>query len=214
MITTVLAEDHHVVRQGLRAVLDCEPDIEVAGEAADGLEALRVCSRVRPNVLVADLMMPNMGGLELTRAIRQHHPDTRVVILSIQSSTPYIHDAFVSGATGYVLKSARADNLVTAIRRVAAGQRYLSPPLSERDLERGPKTFERPLDVLEELTPRERQVLVLAAGGRTNAETGAQLGISPRTVEVHRANLMRKLRLRSHIDLVRYAMKRGILSDE
>ena len=212
LTTIVLADDHPVVRQGLRAVLEAEKDFRLIGETGDGLEAVRLIERLQPDVLMLDLMMPGLGGLEVTRQVSQRSPRTRVVILSMHADEAYVLEALKNGATGYVLKESSADDLVRAIREVAAGRRYLSPPLSERAIETYvQRARDGSLDGYESLTPREREVLHLAAEGHHNPEIAARLFISSRTVEVHRANLLRKLGLRTQTDLVRYALKRGIL---
>ncbi|HEX9871939.1 MAG TPA: response regulator transcription factor [Candidatus Tectomicrobia bacterium] len=210
--TVVLADDHPVVRQGLHALLETQSDFIVVGEAADGLEAVRLVERLKPNVLVLDLMMPGLNGLEVTRQVCQRTPQTCVVIVSMYSNEAYVLEALRNGATGYVLKDTETSELVQAVREVAAGRRYLSPPLSERAIEAYvKKAHAAPLDLYETLTTREREVLHLSAEGCTNAEIGTRLGISPRTAETHRANLLRKLGLHSQTELVRYALQRGIL---
>jgi len=212
MTTIVLADDHPVVRQGLRALLEAEPDFRVTGEASDGLEAVQLVKRLQPNVLVLDLMMPGLNGLEVTRQVRQRSSETRVVILSMYSNEGYVLEALRNGATGYVLKDAAGVELVQAVRAVATGKRYLSPPLSELAIEvYVQKAKATPPDRYEMLTTREREVLHLAAEGCTSTEMAARLGISPRTAETHRANLMGKLGLRTQTDLIRYALQRGIL---
>lgn len=213
MITVVLADDHVVVRQGLRALLESAQDFEVIGEAGNGLDTLALIQEKQPQVLVVDLMMPGLGGLEVTRRVAATHPEIRVAILSMHASESYVLEALRAGAAGYVLKDASADHLVRAIHEVAAGRRYLSPPLSDMAIEAyARKADGRPPDPYDSLTAREREVLRLAAEGRSSAEIGALLFISPRTVEVHRANLMRKLGLSGHAELIRFAIKRGILS--
>lgn len=212
MITIVLADDHPVVRQGLRVLLEAEPDFAIVGEVADGLEVAPLVERLKPNVLVLDLMLPGLNGLEVTRQVHQRTPQTRVIILSMYGNEAYVLEALRKGAAGYVLKAASGAELVRGVREVIAGRRYLSPPLSdsaiEAYVERG-KTA--PLDAYETLTTREREVLHLAAEGRSNTEVAARLGISARTAETHRANLMRKLGLHSQTELVRYAIQRGII---
>jgi two-component system response regulator NreC len=213
--TIVLADDHVVVRQGLRALLESEPDFVVVGEAADGLEVADLVERLKADVLVLDLMLPGLNGLEVTRQVQQRSPQTRVVVLSMYANEAYVLEALRNGAAAYVLKEASAADLVHAIREVMAGRRYLSPPLSESAIELYvQKAKAAPRDPYEALTTREREVLQLAAEGQSNPEIADRLGISVRTVETHRANLMHKLDLRSQTDLVRYALKRGILPPE
>lgn len=212
MIRIMLADDHQVVRQGLQALLNSEPDFDVVGETGDGLNVLPLVERLEPNVLVVDLMMPGLGGLEVTRQVSQQVPQTRIIILSMHANEAYVLEALKNGAVGYVLKDSSAAELVKAVRLVVDGQRYLSPPLSERAIEAYlQKAQEVISDRYESLTPREREVLYLAAEGNTNAEIAEMLSISPRTVETHRANMMHKLDLNSQTDLIRYALRRGIL---
>jgi DNA-binding NarL/FixJ family response regulator len=215
MTTIVLADDHHVVRQGLRALLEAEPELSVVGEAAEGLAVIAMVERLKPNLLIVDVMMPGLTGLEVTRQIRQKSPQTRVLVLSMYANEAYVLEALRLGAAGYVLKGANAADLIQAVREVAAGRRYLSPPLTDHAIEAYvQKAHGAPLDRYETLTTREREVLHLATEGFSHAEIAARLGISPRTAETHRANLMRKLRLKTQTDLIRYALRRGILAVE
>jgi DNA-binding NarL/FixJ family response regulator len=208
----VLADDHHIVRQGLRALLESDPHFRLVGEAGDGIEAVRLTERLKPDVLITDVMMPGLSGLEVTRQVTKSTPRTRVIILSMHTSDAYVLEAIKNGASGYVLKDSQASDLIQAVREVAAGRRYLSPPLSERALDLYSKKLEdAPEDPYEMLTTREREVLQMVAEGRTCAEIADRLFISPRTAEGHRANLMRKLGLQNQTDLIRFAIKRGIL---
>jgi two-component system response regulator NreC len=214
-ITIVLADDHNIVRQGLRALLEAEQGFNVVGETSDGLEALRLVERLRPNVLVLDLMMPGLNGLEVTRQVSKHSPGTRVVILSMYANEAYVLEALGNGALAYVLKDSSSADLIRAVREAAAGRRYLSPPLSDRAIEAyQEKARAAILDRYETLTTREREVLQLAAEGHTSAEIAARLGISPRTAETHRTHLMHKLGLHTQADLIRYALRRGIIPME
>jgi DNA-binding NarL/FixJ family response regulator len=214
-ITVVLADDHAVVRQGIRAMLEAEPGLRVIGEAGTGREAGRLVEQLRPNVLVLDLMMPELGGLEVVRQLRKRAPKTRVVVLSMHKDESYVVQALKNGAAGYVPKDSSAEELVKAVREAAADRRYLSPPLSDAAVDAYVKRGDEAIpDSYDSLSSREREVLQLAAEGRTNAEIGKRLFISPRTVEIHRANMMAKLGLHNHIELIRYALKRGILPDE
>jgi len=212
-ITILLADDHHVVRQGLRALLEAETDFRVVGEAATGPGATDSAERLHPDVLVLDVMMPGLNGLEVTRHVRQRSPRTRVIILSMHSNEAYVREALRHGAAGYVLKDSTATDLARAIREVAAGRLYLSSTLSDLAIAAyGRKSAEGRDDPYESLTAREREILHLAAEGLSTPEIAARLFISPRTVETHRANLLRKLDLRTQTDLVRFALRRGIIA--
>ena len=211
-ITIVLAEDHHMVRQGLKLVLEQEKSFRLVGEASDGLEAIRLVETVKPAVLVLDLMIPRLHGLDVTRHVRKNCPATRVIILSMHADEPYVMEALRNGAAGYVLKDSTGGDLVKAVREVTAGKRYLSHALAERAVNGYlEKPGESDLDIYDTLTNRERLVLQLAAEGNTSGEIAAKLFISPRTAETHRANLMRKLGLRSQTDLVRFAIRKKVI---
>jgi DNA-binding NarL/FixJ family response regulator len=215
MTTIILADDHHIVRQGLRSLLEAEPGFRITGEASDGLEAVQLAERLQPDVLVVDLMMPGLGGLEVVRQTSQRSPQTLILVLSMHANEAYVLEALRNGAAGYVLKDSSVTELVQAVREVLAGRRYLSPPLSERAIDAYvQKAQAAALDPYDTLTAREREVLQLSAEGRSHAEIAAKLSISPRTAETHRANLMRKLGLHTHTDLIRYALKRGIIPME
>lgn len=208
-ITIILVEDHTVVRQGLRSLLDTQPDLTVVAEAASGAEALELVERLHPQVTVLDLMMPGMSGFEVTSRIRAL---TKVVILSMHASEAYVVEAFRRGANGYVLKDASSHELIAAVQAAAIGQRYLSAPFSEQGLEAYiEKANSSPADPYETLTRREREIFKLVAEGQSSQEISAALSISPRTVEVHRANLMHKLGLENTGDLIRLALRRGII---
>lgn len=211
-ISILLADDHLVVRRGLRAVLEAERDLKIVGEVEDGVDVVDMLERLRPDVLVLDLMMPKLGGFQVLREISARHLTTRVVMLSMYSTEAYVTEALRLGAVGYVVKDSNADDLIRAVRQAAEGRRFLSSPLSDSIIEaytqRVRASSQDPYDTL---TPREREVLLLAAQGHTTAEIAARLSISPRTGESHRANLMQKLGLRNQSDLIRYALRRGIL---
>jgi DNA-binding NarL/FixJ family response regulator len=211
--TIVLADDHQVVRQGLKALLDAESDLRVVGEAGDGLEAIRRVELVGPLVLVLDLMMPGLNGLDVIPQIKKLSPHTQIVILSMYSNEAYVLEALNSGAAAYVLKDSSSEDLVQAVREAAAGHRFLSPPLSERAIEiyqqRAKATV---LDRYETLTAREKEVLHLAAEGKTSVEIAGRLGISTRTAETHRSHLMHKLDLHTQAELIRFALRRGLIS--
>lgn len=214
-IRIVLADDHQIVRQGVKALLENESDFEVVGEAGDGTTALAITGKLKPDILVADLMMPGLNGLEVTRRVGKASPDTKVVILSMYMNEPYVIEALRNGAYGYVLKESNIADLARAIREVSAGRHYLSPPLSERAIEAYlEKTRGASLDLYDTLTTREKEVLQLAVEGHGNAEIATRLYISVRTAETHRGNLMRKLGLHTQTDLIKYALKKGILRSE
>jgi DNA-binding NarL/FixJ family response regulator len=208
----LLADDHQIVRQGLQALLGAQPDFEVVGEAADGPEAVRLTERLRPDVLILDLTMPGLNGLEVAREVARRAPRTRVVILSMHSDGAYVLEAIRAGALAYVLKDAGADELVRAIHEVAAGRHFLSPPFTPDDL----GTYLRKAEVAAPdpyatLSAREREVLQMTVEGLSGVAIAQRLFISPRTVETHRANLMRKLGVRNQKELVRTALQHGIL---
>jgi DNA-binding NarL/FixJ family response regulator len=212
MITILLADDHIVMRQGLRSLIDSQPDFRVVAEASNGHEALEMIRQLKPQVSVLDLMMPGLNGMEI---ISQVWRITQVLILSMHANEAYVTEALRKGALGYVLKDATATDLIQAIRMVADGQRYLSAPFSERAinayLERVGEGSPDPYDTL---TTREREILQLVAEGHHSAEIAELLSISPRTVEAHRASLNRKLDLHSHADLIRLAVKKGLLPSD
>lgn len=201
-----------MVREGIRALLEKERDLSVVGETSDGLQLTDVVERTKPDVLVMDVVMPGLGGLDVAREVRRRSPTTRIVILSMYSSDAFVLEALRNGAAAYVLKDSRGSDLVQAIRQVLTGGRYLNPPLSERVIEMyvaGAKKSD--VDAYELLTTREREVMHLAAEGLSNPAIGERLRISPRTVEIHRAHVVQKLGLRTRADLVIYALNRGLL---
>jgi DNA-binding NarL/FixJ family response regulator len=211
VINLFLADDHPVVRQGLRLLLEAEPDFRVVGETGDGLAVLAAVRRLQPDVLVLDLMLPGLGGLEITRRVRQEQPQTQVVILSMHANVAYVAEAVDSGAAAYVLKKSTAGELATAIRAAQRGEQFLSAPFSPELIEeQHRRQVGRQLDPYHTLTRREREVLHLVAEGHTSAAIAARLGISPRTVEMHRRNLAQKLGLSGQAALVRYGLQRGL----
>jgi two-component system, NarL family, response regulator NreC len=214
-ISIVLADDHPVVRRGMRALLESDSDFAIVGEASDGLEAVRLVERVKPDVLVLDLMMPGLSGLEAMRILSERAPETRVVVLSMHSNKAFVAEALKIGATGFVLKGCTEDNLIRAVRDAAAGKRFLSPAVNAIAIDAYIEQAKAgPFDPHETLTAREREVLQLAAEGNTSSEIAARLHISHRTVENHRAHLMQKLGLQNQTELVRYALERGMLPSE
>jgi two-component system, NarL family, response regulator NreC len=213
--TVVVADDHPIVRRGIRALLEASGECLVVGEAADGLEALASVEQLRPMVLVIDLSLPGMPGLQVIREVHTRFPEIRLVANTMHADAEHLQAALRNGAAGYVLKNSPSPELVEAIRTVMAGRPFLSAPLAAlavQDFVAGVSLEED--DLHHTLTDREREVLYLAAEGHTNAEIGEKLGISARTVETHRSNLMRKLQLRDLTDLVRYAIRRGLVPPE
>jgi two-component system, NarL family, response regulator NreC len=213
-ISIVLADDHTVLRQGLHALLEIEPDFTVVGEAGSGLEALKLVEKLRPDVLVLDLFMPGLGGLEVIRQLAGQHSPVHIVVLSMHEKEAYVLEALKNGAKAYVRKGAEASELRQAIREAAQGRRYLSPPLSEWAIDAYIQQTTSQLDPYETLTNRERLVFQLSAEGLNNTDIAKRLDISPRTVEVHRAKAMSKLNLDNQADLIRYAIRHGILTLE
>lgn len=212
MITIVLSDDHNIVRQGLRALLESESDFKLVGEAEDGLKAVHLVEQLKPNVLILDLSMPNLNGLDVCRRIHKNVPDTKIIILSMHSNESYVQEALTLGASGYVLKKNDAVELIRAIREVTAGRRYLSPPLSDQAIEAYIKKKESSHgDGHKNITAREREILQLAAEGYIAKEIAQRLTISPRTVEHHLANLMNRFNLHQTTDLIRYAQEQGLL---
>ena len=204
----VIADDHGIVRSGLRVLLERQEDIEVVGEASDGVEARDLVIAERPDIAILDVKMPHLTGLEATREIRKAAPEVSVLILSMHDDERYLFEALKAGASGYVLKSQADQDLLEAIEAVDRGEPFLTPDaqraLIKDVLERG----EEPGD---ELTPREQEVVKLAAEAHTNREIAGILGLSEKTVENHRANAMRKLGMRDRVELVRYAIRRGLI---
>ena len=211
----VLADDHPVVRQGMRSLLEREAGFSIVGEASNGLEVADLVAQAQPDVLILDLLMPGLAGLDVAREVARRVPGTRIVILSMHSSDAYVLQALRNGASGYVLKDSSSGELVRAVREVVAGRRYLSPPLSESIIDAYvSRTDGTAVDIYETLTTREREVLHLAAEGLSNQAIGDRLHISARTAETHRAHIMRKLGLRNRTEMIAYALRRGLISGE
>ena len=208
----MLAEEQRLVRHGVRCLLESQDDFKVIGQTGDGLEVCGLVQRLRPRVLVIAVAMPGLSGLEVVRQVRERFPATAVLMLSMYSKEEYVRQALRNGASGYVLKHARPSELSRAIRQVVAGHRYLSEPMSERSIRTWLKQADREAgDAYEMLSDRERQVLQLVAEGHTSTAIAARLGISPRTVEAHRANVMRKMNFSHLVDVIVFAITRGIL---
>lgn len=204
-----MADDHTIVRTGIRHVLEGEAGFEVVGEAADGSEALSLALELRPDVIVLDISMPHESGLEVAARLRSNVSSSRVLILSMHDNAEYVLESVRAGAHGYLLKDTAATELRNAVRAVCRGESYFSPPVASRlsAALRG----EHDTHPLDQLTGREREVLLGIARGRTNKEIAAELGISHRTVETHRESLMRKLQIRTVAELTRFALATGIV---
>jgi len=208
----VLADDQNVVREAIKCLLELEPDFDVVGEAADGLSVAPLVDRLKPEVLIVDVAMPGLYGIEITRQVRDRSPKTAVIVLSRYVNEWYVTEALRNGASGYVVKQAEAHELTRAVRMVAQGRRYLSSPLSPEDVQSWLLQAERLTgDSYESLTGREREVLQLVAEGYSSTRIARRLAISVRTAEAHRANVMRKLRLKNYTALIKYALARGVL---
>lgn len=214
-IRVLLAEDHNVVREGLRLLLSAQPDIEVVGEARNGADALEAARRACPDVAILDISMPELDGLQAAERIRLACPDTRILILSMHESDAYFFRALEVGAAGYVLKKAASDDLLNALRAVARGEAFFYPSLTRKlldtylsrsvpEIPSGPPGYQ-------ELSDREREILHLLVSGLSNQEIAEQLIISASTVQSHRTNILNKLDVKTTIELVRYAIRHGII---
>ena len=212
--TIVIADDHTLFREGLRALLSAHEDLDVLGEAENGREALRAVAKHKPDLLLMDLSMPKMGGLEAIRELKGQEPATKILVLTIHGTEEFVLEALHAGASGYILKDATHDELVLAIRSVLREKRYLSPDVSAKVIEGyidGRKAV-KSTSSWDSLTLREREILKLIAEGRRNKEIADILFLSAKTVAKHRANLMSKLDLHSASALTAYAMERGLIS--
>ena len=212
-IRILLADDHTVIRIGLKLLLERQPDFEVVGEADDGLAAGKLAAQLEPDVIVMDVAMPNLNGIEATRQIVTAHPKIAVVILSMHSDESYVMRALKAGARGYLLKDSAEAELIQAVRTVVTGKSFFSAVVSKMLLEDYVRNLQQRgiEDSYDLLTPREREVMQLAAEGKSNKESAAMLNLSAHTVETHRTNLMQKLNLHSAPELILYAVRKGII---
>lgn len=210
-IRIVLADDQNVVREAIKCLLEAERDFDVVGEADDGLAVVPLVERLRPHVVILDVAIPGLFGLEVARQVRQRSPQTAVIVLTRYVNEWYVTEALRNGAAGYVAQHADAAELIRAVRSVVQGDRYLSAPLSMDDVQTWLTERRHAGDPYETLTSREREVLQLVAEGYSSTRVARRLAISVRTAEAHRANVMRKLRLKNHTALIRYALARGVL---
>lgn len=212
MIRILIVDDHAIVRAGIRVLLQLQPEFEVVGEAEDGQEALRQVQQLAPDIVLMDIGMPGMDGLAATRAILQNYPQVRIIALTQHENREYVLPTLRAGAQGYVLKRAPDDTLVRAIRTVAAGGSFLDPRVADVVTASLRQQGAAPVDPLETLTEREREVLQLLASGKTYQEIADTLFISVKTVDFHRTNLMRKLNLANRAELIQFALKRNLLN--
>jgi two-component system response regulator NreC len=212
-IRLILADDHAVVRSGLRMLLEAQPDIDIVAEAETGIEAVEKTRELQPDIVLMDIQMPGLNGIEATKQIKKLAPDTAVLALTMYEDDQYFFEMLHAGASGYVPKRAAPDELLTAIRSVGRGDVFLYPSLASRlvqDYLKRADSNDQPL-IYDDLTPREREVLILIAEGLSNAEIAQELVISIKTVDRHRENIMRKLNLHSRVDLVKYALRIGLI---
>lgn len=211
MIRILIADDHDLMRRGIRELLATQPGWEIVGEARTGRQAVELAGKLRPDVAVLDLTMPELNGLEATRQIKKSGARTEVLIFTMHDNEKLIRDVLAAGALGYVLKSDAARHLVSAVETVAQHQPYFSAKVSEAVLEGYLHPEKAQADAAEPLTPREREIVQLLAEGKSNKEVADALGISTKTIETHRATIMRKLELKSFAELVRYAVRNNIV---
>src|SRR5499427_4641907 len=204
----LLADDHAVVRQGFKLSLGAQPDMEIVGEAGNGREAVELAEKLRPDVAVMDVAMPELNGIEATRRITETSPRTRVLALSMHKDSVYVREILRAGARGYLLKDAKEEDFLAAVRAVAKGEGYLSPAVSDAVLNDYRKHVSDPIDLL---TSREREVLQMIAEGKTNKEIASTLNLSVYTVDAHRGRIMEKLNLHSINELVRFAVRNGLI---
>jgi DNA-binding NarL/FixJ family response regulator len=211
-IRVLLADDHRILREGIRALIEDQEDMQVVGEAEDGLETVKKVAKLQPDVVVMDIAMPLLNGLEATRQIRRDFPQVKVLILTMHDNEEYIRQVLAAGALGYVLKDAAARDLLGAIRTVNQGEAVLSPAITRLVIEDYLRWGDiRPEDTTDGLTAREREVLQLIAEGYTNKEIAGIMSLSVKTVQSHRTNLMNKLDLHDRGELIKYAIQKKII---
>ena len=209
-IKVLVADDHALVRKGIEAILNQEPDIEVVGEATDGRQAVSLTQKVKPDIVLMDISMPKLNGLEATRQIKHNLPGIKVIVFTMYTDEEYIFNMFKAGSSGYVLKQSVPTELISAIREVSKGNSYLSPLISTKVIEHYIHSRED-ADGYETLTHREKEVLQLIAEGLTNREISEELNLSIKTIGTHRTNLMRKLSINNIAGLTRYAIRKGVI---
>jgi len=208
MIRVLLADDHAMVRKGFRLILEAQPDMEIAGEAGNGRQAVDLAEKLHPDVVVMDVAMPELNGIEATRRLASSSPHTRVLALSMHKDSVYVREILRAGARGYLLKDSIDTDLINAVRAVAKGDGYISPGVSDAVLTDYRRHVTAPMDLL---TSREREVLQMIAESKTNKEIAVALNLSVYTVEAHRGKIMEKLNLHSTSELVRFAVRHGLI---
>ncbi len=212
-IRVIIADDHAIVREGVRMILAKEPDIEVVGEAGDGRQAIDLVGKLRPHVVIMDLTMPGMGGIEATKQVKEHHPAVNVLALTMHEDESYVFQLLRAGASGYVLKRAAAQDLVQAVRAAATGEAFLYPSVARKVVEDYLKRVEQGegRERYDGLTDREKEILTQIAQGLANQQIAEKLYISIKTVQTHRAHILEKLGLHDRTELVRYAIRKGLI---
>jgi DNA-binding NarL/FixJ family response regulator len=215
-VTIFIADDHSILRDGLKLILSSEPNYDIVGESGDGLETVQMVEKTRPDVLILDISLPTMSGIEVTRHLKKYVPETRIIILSRHDKEDYVNQLLKFGIGGYILKEDAGDDVIRAIEEVIKGNMFLSPRIAtslvtDYMAAKKERRADMPQTPFGLLTPREREILKLIAEGNKSSEIGKTLRISPQTVKTHRANIMKKLNLHKTADLVHYAIKHGFI---
>ncbi len=218
LIRILIADDHTLVRQGIRMMIEAQPDLQVVGEASDGNEAIRLAQELGPDLIVMDIAMPDLDGLQATRIIKRDHPDVKILAVTMHEGEDYFFKILAAGASGYVLKRAASSDLITAIHAVARGEVFLYPAVAKKlvadYLQRVQSNEHSDKESLDGLTSREREVLTLVAEGLSNREISERLTVSLSTVQTHYAHIVEKLNLHNRTELVKYALRHGLIAAE
>lgn len=212
-IKVLIADDHTIFRSGLNLLLSSEPNIEVVGEAADGASAIEIVDSLRPDLVLMDIGMPGLSGIEATRKIKERNPETKILVLTMHRTDEYFFQMLEAGASGYILKAAETSELIDAVRIVARGDVFLYPTMAQRLVQQFLSQSATTPTGSPKLTPREKEILKLIADGYTNKEIAERLVVSPSTIHSHRTNLMQKINLNTRHELVRYARRHGLIQD-